>query len=82
MKIKHLKAEHRCKKCNTPLNFCHNHTLDEDEEQKLYEEKVKQMKGIRKTLYLIFGRERWVIDKERQYWTCPNCHEDYLIDLR
>ena len=70
--IEHLKAEHRCKKCSTTLAFKHNHKLSKKERAKM------MPKGFLKR----FLWDGPYYDRDRQYWGCPKCFEQYLIDLR
>lgn len=71
--IEHIKPEHRCLNCKTPLNFCHNYMLTDEE----VEQERNKLNWWKSLFYY-----RWQVDTERQYWNCPACHEDYLIDLR
>ena len=70
-KIEMLEPEHRCKKCKTPLNFNHNYIRSEEETKEFLK---------RKSLWWVISNPfKAEIDRNRQHWSCPKCHEDYLI---
>ena len=74
--IKQLVPEHRCKKCKTPLEYQHNYVRSGKEIDEIY----ANIKG--RWNRLIFSRLDYSMDTKRQYWKCPKCFEEYLVDLR
>ena len=78
-----IEQEHRCKKCKTPLSFRYNYMRTDDEIDERVKKITKNM-GFWKSLWFNISEERfsYLIDKNRQYWSCPKCYEEYLVDLR
>ncbi len=84
MKITLQEAEHRCKKCKTPLDFCNNYILNDKEFEKI-KKKWWQTRPMRLVCLLLGvpGYKLAVsVDNKRQHWICPKCFERYLVDLR
>ena len=76
MKLIQLNPKHRCKKCKTPLKFICNYVRDEDER-----EEIIQTKSFLKRMFCDMTWD-YLVDNNRQYWECPKCKEEYLVDLR
>ena len=71
--MKLLEPEHRCIKCKTPLSFACNYIRSEEE----------QIGFVKKNSFwkCLFNKAEILIDTNKQYWSCPKCFEEYLINI-
>ena len=80
MKITLIKPEHICE-CGTSLKYEHNYIRSDAEMQKCYDLQWAKSNWLKKIL-MLFSHDFDIVDTDRQYWLCPKCFKEYLVDLR